>query len=247
MNPGLQIDDIEERFFVHGRMEILAQLHDLIYRQEAVRIDFGAGESIFTRLLEARDQSLIFEAGADAAANGRLAAAPACVFCASPDGIRVQFACGQAQPLAWGDAAAFSVALPTRLARLQRQESFRLKVASKQAPRVTLLASDGAPLGEWPLRDLSVGGLAVAVNSQAELALAPRVARVRLALPGHGQIDCAACLRHATALTLAEGKFAYRIGLGFAGLPEAMRVAIQRYIAAIEQSRRGAKPQGAGN
>ena len=115
-----------------------------------------------------------------------------------------------------------------------------------RSPRATLFAADGTPLGEWPVRDLSAGGLAVAVKSQSELALAPRLARVRFALSGQGEIDSAACLRHATALTLGGGKFAYRIGLGFAGLPEAMRVCIQRYIAAIEQTRRGSQQQGAG-
>ena len=129
MNPGLQIDDIEERFFVHGRMEILPSCTILFIATSPCALISASAKIFVTRLLEARDQALIFEAGADAGANARLIAAPSCVFCASPDGIRVQFACGSGAAVLLGRRAAFSVALPTRLARLQRQESFRLKVA----------------------------------------------------------------------------------------------------------------------
>lgn len=241
MNPDLNIDGVEARFFVHGRMEILALLNEIIYRHEPVRIEFGAGENFVTQLLEARDQALVFAAGVDAGANARLIASPSCLLLAWPDGIRVQFAAGPVQPISWGDSAAFSVPIPDRLARLQRQESFRIIVPCAGSPRATLWSADGVPLGAWPVHDLSVGGLSVEVPSQSELALAPQVARVRLALPGHGAIDSAVTLRHATALAQREGKLVYRIGVEFAGLPEPMRVAIQRYIVDVEQARRTAQ------
>lgn len=240
MESGLHIDGIDERFLVRGRMEILALLNELIYRQEPVSIHFGADECIETQLLEAREHVLVFEACNDAEANRRLAASSSCIFLAHPEGIRVLFATDQAQPVSWGGSAAFSVLLPAQLARLQRQESFRTIVPPQSAPGVTLYAGDGAPLGQWPLRDLSVGGLGVAVNSQAETAHAPGVARVRLALPGHGDVDCAVHLRHATDLRQPSGDLAYRIGFSFAGLPEPMRVAILRYIVDVEQARREA-------
>ncbi|RJG03072.1 flagellar brake protein [Noviherbaspirillum sedimenti] len=242
MSPDLDIDGIEERFFVHGRMEILALLNELIYRHEPVHIHFGVNGCLVTRLLEAREQALVFEAGKDAEINRRLATSPSCVFVAWPDGIRVQFSADQVQQVSWGGSAACSVAIPARLARLQRQESFRVLVPQPQAPHVTLYAGDGAILGAWPLHDLSAGGLSVAVESQAGLglALAPKIARVRLELAGHGIVDNAVILRHATALT-QRGGFACRIGLGFVGLQEAMRVAILRYIVDVEHARRNAR------
>lgn len=241
MTSGENFDGIDERFFVHGRMEILALLNEFIYRNEALHVHVGAAERIVARLLEAREQGLVFEAGADAATNQRLAAASSCIFLASPDGIQVQFETGPPQPVSWGGSAAFSVPLPTRLARLQRQESFRVAVPPPQAPQVALHAGDGALLGAWPLHDLSAGGLSVELRSQAELGLAPKITRVRLALDGHGSIDSAVTLRHATALTLRGGSPAFRIGLGFSGMPDAMRVAIQRYIIAVEHARRSAQ------
>lgn len=240
MGPGLNIDGIEERFFVHGRMEIIALLNELIYRHEPVHMHFGIDGHLVTRLLDAREQALVFEAGADAEINRRLVTSPSCVFVAWPDGIRVQFSANQVQPVCWGGSVACSVALPDRLARLQRQESFRVLVPPSQAPHVTLYDADGAPLGAWPLHDLSAGGLSVTVASQAGLALAPKIARVRLDLAGHGSVDSAVILRHASALT-QPGGYACRIGLGFAGLQETMRVAILRYIVDVEHARRNAR------
>ncbi|QAU33222.1 flagellar brake protein [Janthinobacterium sp. 17J80-10] len=240
MTSGVNFDGIDERFFVHGRMEILALLNEFIYRHEPFHVHFGVAERIVTHLLEARDQALVFEVAEVAAANQRLASASSCTFLACPDGIRVQFAAGPAQPVSWGGSAAFSVPLPSRLARLQRQESFRVVLPHAQAPQVSLHASDGTLLGAWPLHDLSAGGISVALNSQVELGLAPQVARVHLVLDGHGIIDSAVNLRHATALTQGRGGMAFRIGLGFSGMPDAMRVAIQRYIIDVEHARRNA-------
>lgn len=241
MTSGVNFDGIEERFFVHGRMEILALLNEFIYRHEPLHVHFGATERILVHLLEARDQTLIFEVTGDIAAGQRLAAASSCTFLACPDGIRVQFAAGPAQAVSWGGSAAFSVPLPMRLARLQRQESFRIVVPHAQAPQVSLHGVDDVLLGAWPLHDLSAGGLSVAVTSQAELGLAPQITRVRLVLDGHGVIDSAVHLRHATALTQKRSTRAFRIGLGFSGMPDAMRVAIQRYIIDVEHARRNAR------
>lgn len=242
MKPGLHIDGIDARFLVHGRMEILALLNELIYYSEPVSVHFGTEECMETRLLEAREHTLIFEAGRNAQVNARLAAASACTFSARPQGIQVLFATGQVEPFSWGDSAAFSVALPTRLARLQRQESVRTIVPPQQSPEVALYSRDGGLLGRWPLRDLSVGGLGVALPTQDKLNHAAAAVRAQLDIPGYTEVDCAVSVRHATDLVQSDGEFGYRIGLGFINLPEPMRVAILRYIVDIERERRAASP-----
>ncbi len=239
MNDDLNLDAIDERFFVHGRMAILSHLNELIHRHEPVTLHFdGDGGHFVTRLLEARDKSLIFDAGSDHQANQRLLASNACMFLAYPDGIRVQFAAGAAQPVSWGGSDVFSVPLPDRMARLQRQESFRILVPPQKNLHATLFGRDGASLGQWRLHDLSVGGLGVNVHGQPDLGLGPKVARVQLSLPEHGEIDCAVTLRHATDLTKSATDFAYRIGVAFYGLAPQMRAGIQRYIIQIAQEQR---------
>ncbi len=238
MTHGLTIDTIDERFIVHGRMAILSLLNELIHRHEPVTVHFNDDAGCFvTRLLEARDKTLIFDAGSDRQTNQRLLAASACNFLAYPDGIRVQFSSGAVQPVSWDGSDVFCVPLPDRLARLQRQESFRILVPAQQALHAELFARDGTSLGAWPLHDLSVGGLGVNVDGQPDLALGPKIARAHLSLPQHGEIDCAASLRHATDLAGSQGKFAYRIGVAFSDLMPEMRAAIQRYIIHTAQQR----------
>lgn len=237
MEPGLQIDAIEERYFIHGRMEILALLNELIYRGEPVEVRGANGECMAARLLEAREHVLVFAAAEEALLNQHLAEAD-CSFFACPDGIRVLFSTGPATPVSWGGSAAFSVSLPARLARVQRQESVRIVVPSQQAPDVALYADNGLLIGQWPLRDLSAGGIGVGLPSQAELELAASAARAQVKIAGYGDIDCPVSVRHATGLSQPEGECGFRIGLSFVRLPEAMRIAILRYIVDVEQARR---------
>jgi len=41
MNDGLKKDEIDDRFYVQGRMEILDVLNDLVHRREPVTVNFG--------------------------------------------------------------------------------------------------------------------------------------------------------------------------------------------------------------
>ena len=239
MDDGLNIDAVEDRFLVRGRMEILNVFNDLIHRCEPVTVVFGdAAERLPTRLLEAHGNALIFEPGPDGAANARLLKESNCSFIASPDGIRVQFTAGQAKRISWGGSRAFYVPLPECVIRVQRQESYRILVAPEQPPIVCLFSDEGIALGEWPLRDLSVGGLGITIHGQSPLARCKTVARISFSLPQHGSIECPVTLRHATGANAEESNPPYRIGLMFSALPSEMGVAIQRYIIEQEQQRR---------
>lgn len=231
MDQELNIDDIDERFIVRGRMEILDILNDLVYRGEAIRLSFNDGaDSLTATLLEARDKSLVFEIQGDSDTRRRLTASMACSFHAAPDGIRIQFRTEQAKALSWDGSDAFSVPLPQQLVRLQRQESLRILVPPAQKLKARLFDGDGAALGEYPVRDLSAGGLGIAVRAHPQPELVQKIARVQTMLPGHGEIDCAVTLRHATWLSGVGAEPPSRIGMAFTGLPPAMRALIQRYI-----------------
>lgn len=232
-------DEIEDRFFVQGRMEILNLLNDLILRREVVSVNFNDGtEHFFTRLLEARGKVLVFDPGRNADVNLRLLKCRACSFIAHPDGIRVQFAGGPVRRISWGGSAALRVTLPERVARVQRQESFRVLIPSYQVLTAQVFSYTGAALGEWPVHDMSVGGLGITAEGHEQPELAQNIARVKLQLPEHGEIDCAVSLRHATGTASDECNPPYRIGLAFAGLPAEMWAAIQRYIIKTEHERR---------
>lgn len=236
MHDNLTLDAIDERFFVRGRMEIIDVLNDLILRGEPVMLQPADGGAIMAAtLLEVREQTLAFDAGHDAALHARLLACAGCGFLAFPDGIRVQFATGTAkQVVPEAPHPIFAVPLPERLARLQRQESFRVRIPQALRIDVALFAADGRELGAWPLHDVSVGGLGIAADAAAHT-LGPALARARWALPDHGDIDCQVALRHVTGLPGSTQGM--RIGLSFVDLAPAMRVAIQRFIIATQYER----------
>lgn len=239
---GVSLNEIEERFFVRGRMEILHVLNDLIHRREPVTVHFptagGQLGHLEVHLLDARDHQLAFEVTPDEQAQQQLLASTDCAFVARPDGIRVQFSAHMVQRADWDDGNVFVIPMPERLARLQRQETFRVRIPAEKTLMVRLLSEPGASLGDWPLHDLSAGGLGVSISRSANFNATHEIARVSFLLPDYGLIDCGVQLRHTTAAIDDSNADRYRIGVAFIDLPLETRVAIQRYVVHMEHERR---------
>lgn len=240
MLPSLSDDEIEDRYLLRGRMEILSVLNDLIHYREPVTVYFNGGRDFFqTTLLEARANALVFDLSGDPDANRRLPASSTCVFVAHLDGIRVQFLGAQPGRFSWGGSDAFWVPLPERVVRVQRRESYRILLPVAKPLMARLLADDESAIGEWPAHDLSVSGLGLAAVGQPPVEQGQLIARLTMTLPWPVTIDCAAQVRHVTQIAeRPEGK-RYRIGLSFIELAPAAAVAIQRFITRIEHQRRG--------
>jgi c-di-GMP-binding flagellar brake protein YcgR len=238
MSASLSDDEIEDRFFLLGRMEILNALNDLIHRREAVAVYFNGGKDfILTLLLEARSDALIFDLGGDPRTNKMLAQATACVFIASPDGIRVQFSGIQPQRISWGDTDAFWVPLPNQVIRLQRRECYRNVLPVLTALKVKLSNEYGVNLCDWVLHDLSVSGFGATVIGAPHFANDETVAHVVIALSDKTRLDCSGMIRHISQID-RNGKGRFRVGVKFIDLPHVVEVAIQRYIIKIEFERR---------
>ncbi|MDF3035036.1 MAG: flagellar brake protein [Paucimonas sp.] len=242
MTPSLSDDEIEDRFFLLGRMEILNVLNDLIHRRETLTVYFNGGSDfIVTTLLEARQDGLVFDLSGDEKANRRLPRSSSCVFVGRLDGVRVQFSSGQAAPISWGGADAFEALLPERVVRLQRRESYRILLPVAKPMMVKLMGSGGKSLGEWPGHDLSVGGVGLTLTGTPEFDVSELLPLIVMEIPMGRQrlINCSACVRHITPEGEHREAPRHRIGLSFENLPPATGVAIQRYIIKIELERRG--------
>jgi len=239
MLPTLSDDDIEERYFLRGRMEIQSVLNELIYRREPVTVYFNGGRDFFqTILLDARADALVFDLSGDLDLNRRLSAASSCVFVSRLEGIRVQFAGGSPGRFSWGGNDAFWVPLPERMVRVQRRESYRILLPVAKPLMLKLFAADGGALGTWPAHDLSVGGVGFSALGAPAFEAGQAIARLKLELPWPIIIDCAAQVRHVTQVSeQQDGR--YRVGLSFSDLAPATGVAIQRFITKIEHQRRG--------
>lgn len=240
MLPSLSDDEIEDRYFLRGRMEILSVLNELILRREPVTVYFNGGRDFFqTTLLEARPEALIFDLSGDAFINKRLPASSSCIFVSSINGIRVQFAGSQPGCFSWGGSDAFWVPLPERVVRVQRRESYRILLPVAKPLMVKLFTGDGGALEEWPAHDLSVGGLGFSTVGAPRLEVEQEIARLKLALTAQIFIDCATQVRHITPMGERPDGVRYRIGVSFIDLAPATAVAIQRFITRIEHQRRG--------
>lgn len=240
MLPSLSDDQIEDRYFLLGRMEILNVLNDLIHRRELVTVYFNGGrDALITTLLEARPDGLIFDLSGDRDANAKLPASRTCVFVSRLNGIRIQFACTQPQRFNWGGTAAYWVPLPERVIRLQRRESYRILMPIARPLTVKLYSENSAVFGEWPVNDLSVGGLGFNLLGEPPFELGESIARIFLTLGKQRAIGCGAVIRHATHVADKFDGPHYRVGMSFTDLPPETAVAIQRFIIKVELERRG--------
>jgi c-di-GMP-binding flagellar brake protein YcgR len=245
MTPSLTDDEIEDRYFLLGRMEILSVLNDLIHRREAVTVYFNGGRDwLLTTLLEAGPDALVFDLSGDEDANRKLPASASCIFVSRLTGIRVQFSGGNAQRFSWGGSDAFWIPLPERLVRVQRRESYRILLPVAKPLMASLYDEDDAKLGDWPAHDLSVGGLGLTLHGNVPFEVLQPVARLTIALTKQLSVTAPAVVRHVTPLTEHHGILRTRVGLSFAGLPPSTGVAIQRFIIKLEHQRRGLQRAG---
>ncbi|MGZ3236898.1 MAG: flagellar brake protein [Burkholderiaceae bacterium] len=236
---SLSDDEIEDRFFLLGQMEILSVLNDLVHHREPVTVYFNGGRDfMLTTILEARSDCLIFDPSGDAKANKRLPNSSNCVFVARLNGIRVQFSTKNAHPFSWGGSDAFWAPLPARVVRLQRRESYRILLPVAKPLMVKCFADDGLIIGEWPSHNLGVMGLGIAMSRVPNVEPNQSIARIKLMLTKQNVVECAAIVRHVTPLGERQTRSNYRVGLSFAKLPPAMGVMIQRYITKVEHERR---------
>lgn len=236
---SLSDDEIEDRFFLLGQMEILSVLNDLVHHREPVTVYFNGGRDfMLTTLLEARSDCLIFDPSGDVKANNRLPRSPNCVFVARLNGIRVQFSTKNANAFSWGGSDAFWAPLPARVVRLQRRESYRILMPVAKPLMVKCFTEDGLILGDWPAHNLGVMGLGIATSKVPNLEPNETVPRLKLVLGKQSVIECAAIVRHVTPLGERQARSNYRVGVSFADLSPATGVLIQRYITRIEHERR---------
>jgi c-di-GMP-binding flagellar brake protein YcgR len=239
MTTSMTDDEIEDRYFLRGRMEIISVLNNLIHHIEPVTVYFdGGSDFIVTTLLEVGQDRLIFDIGGDAKANQRLLHHTDCMLTAEPDGIRVQFKGGQVQRFTWGDSDAFWVPLPERIVRLQRRESYRNLLPVVKPLMVNLISPENVILGEWPAHDLSIGGVGVTILREPRVELGQDIPHLRMTFPSKRSVDSSCVVRHITQISQHLGGTRYRVGVAFQDLPRPMEIAIQRYLIKLEYERR---------
>ena len=237
MSASLSDQEIEDKYFLLGQMEILNILTDLIHRREPVTVYFNGGQDfILTILLAANSDGLVFDIGGEPRTNKLLSHANRCVFMAFPDGVRVQFSGVDPELFMWGDEDAFWVPLPDRVVRMQRRDNYRNVLPLINGLRANLSDEDGNAIADWPLHNLSVSGFGAVVDGEPHVRTNDTIAHVVIWLSDKKRLDCVGIIRHITLID-RHGKGRYRVGVQLIDVPHVLEVAIQRYIIKIEYER----------
>lgn len=238
MAAALPIDT--EGFQIRSRLEVIAILRALIERAALVTLYFGTGEDfIVTAVLAVvpNQDMLILDCGADAAANHRALAATELRAATQLDHIRIEFAVGRGAGVIFEDRPALRFRIPASLTRLQRRESYRLKVPMSRAVYFRLpFVEHGA--GQAPLRvyDLSVGGVAlIDLPRGGQLVPGAVLKNCRIDLPDIGTVPSDVEIIHITEMRLPNAQVSRRCGCRFLNLTPGTITMIQRYINRVER------------
>jgi c-di-GMP-binding flagellar brake protein YcgR len=122
---------------------------------------------------------------------------------------------------------------PTSLIRVEKRETFRVRVPEQLALTLTLDASD-ATLESLPLHDLSVQGAAVTVRGARDRFWAGKVFEgARMTLPDGSEWAMALRVIHASVMRrLADGG-ELRVGLQFVHPPAGLESAVAKLVGRI--------------
>ena len=232
--------EIEDRFFVTGRQPVAFLLAGM--QKAGVHFSVQFGQEIFlTSILHVsvEDSRLVFDCSGSALVNRHYLQSARSVFMGRPDGIHIQFSVGEVAELIYAGAQAFSSALPERVLRLQRRESFRIETP-KVRPLVFFGHLPDGSLLHLPVHDLSIGGLGLI--APIDLPLLPErgmvLSRCHCVLHSEDrQVFFNASVRHVTNVEGRNGQRHWRIGLQFADLSASDEIVLQRYIVQMERGR----------
>jgi c-di-GMP-binding flagellar brake protein YcgR len=230
----------EGRFRIHSRVEIAYILRSLMKSNALVTAYFGSGKDfVVTAVLEVDDRGfVVLDSGSNPELNERLLRSGAVDVMSTQDGVRVQFASRDVQPVSFEGRLAFRLPLPDSLLKLQRREFYRLPTPLVQPLKCEFTSPQGERY-ELPLADISLGGVCL-VGEAAGFTLESGVELdgCRITLPDVGMLQTRLCVRNCYTVTLKNGVQSRRTGCEFVKLGPQQEAMVQRYIMRLERERR---------
>lgn len=230
---------IDARFRIGSRSEIVSILRELQAKHALVSASGGGDAQIVTTILsvDPENDDLVLDWGGSQKVADKLMAASRLLFETSLDQVRVRFTSAQPTPMFFEGEAAFRIALPMFVYRIQRRDSYRLKVPASLRALLEIenFAPQGAPATPMTLHDISETGARLG-GSRKDRAVVPgeRYERCRLVLPESPPISVGVEVIHVTA----QSDGSMRFGVRFLGIPERDAATIRRFIAKVERDRR---------
>lgn len=236
----------ESRFLVSNRMEIIRILRGLTQHNEMVSAFFNGGNDLLlTAVLEVDpdNNAVILDYGSNEALNQRILSAEKIIFVTALDRVKVQFVSRRIATASHERRPAFRIPLPEQMLRLQRREYYRLATPILNPIKCRMPVGQEEVL-EFPLVDISAGGIGMIVGSSPDerLAMGTLYPGCRIELPGIGELEMTLRIQNLFEITLKNGSKAYRAGCQFIELRASVESLIQRYILKLERERLSSNP-----
>jgi c-di-GMP-binding flagellar brake protein YcgR len=240
---GLELDNWHD-YRVHSRKEIIVLLRNIAEKKQLVTMLIrGQAETCVTSILavDADAGKVYLDCSIDPAQNQRIAQADRISFETSLDKIRILFAADNGVQAATHEGtAAFTMALPDSMIRLQRREFYRMPTPVSTPVRavIPMPFELGGGSNIFPLADISCGGIAILDN---KFVLGNTIGNTyegcKIELPEIGTVTTTLRIRNSLDLTLLNSKSNRRLGCAFVDISRGNLANVQRYITKLERER----------
>lgn len=201
-------------------------------------VDYGRDFLLSTIMQLDEDRGvLLLEQGVDQEFNRQILDAGRIICAGTHDQVHIEFIGTDVKAAKLGKGAAFQVAIPREMLRLQRRETYRL--ATSVVNPVKCQINLGERFLETVVVDISIGGIGIlAYAGRGLLHTGESYHGCRIELPGTGTFAVSLTVCSTYDITLRNGRTTHRAGCRFIDLPANVETEIQRYINRVERERR---------
>ena len=228
---------------VGSHREIISLLRNIGEKNQLIRmLIHGEADVCVTSILaiDPDTDTLILDRSVNAEQNLRILAAKRISYETTLDKIRILFASEGVGATEFEQRAAFRIAVPATLVRLQRREFYRMATPVSNPVRaiVPLTEELGGGTAIFPLADISCGGIALLDNKfMLGNTIGVNYPGCRIDLPDIGTVMTTLQVRNSLDLTLLNNKANRRLGCQFIDISRANLAMVQRYITKLERER----------
>lgn len=233
-------DEELERCTLTGQREIVFQLRTLIRHNERVSVIFDEGRQSFLSVLievSENNNALYFDIGGSDEVNTAFLKSERCQFQCNIEGIRIQFTGRSPRIVSLRGEKVLAIPLPTSLLRLQRREAYRLSLPTSK-PYICRIRRGTPEEAEFPLYDISVGGLGIQVTEQPSLEPMTVLESCWVDLREFGMLNVNLEVRYIRESQSRTNKTIWHVGCRFVNISPNNETLIQRFMARLEAERR---------
>ncbi|WP_283745307.1 flagellar brake protein [Sideroxydans sp. CL21] len=232
-------NDEENDYLVSNPKEIVSILQTVVERKSRVALYYNEGNSmVLTLILAAGENGVWVDAASNPLDNRHIERSKRIIFVTTHNQAKVQFIATDVMLGIYEDAPAFSLALPSKLLRLQRRDYYRLVTPDIDALKCIIRPVPGQThiQHEVTVMDISIGGVALVCEASGiELQPGMVYEHCQIELPEIGKLEASIEVKNAFEITDRNGRVKRRAGCVFVKPDGKTTMLLQRYVAHMQQ------------